>query len=400
MKVVIANSLYPPYNVGGAERSVAALAAGLARAGDRVAAVSFAEVPEPTCAEEQGVRVHRIPLRNFYWPWSGGAKPMASARLAWHSRDMWNAAAAQDLGAILEEERPDVLHVNTMAGFSPSIWAEAKKRGIPIVQTLRDYGLLCSRATLFRAGKVCESRCVPCRALTATRHSSSHSPDFIVSNSQFVIEEHRRQGMFRDTAAEVIFNIAGADLPKVQRPSFDEEPDLVFGYVGRIEPEKGIEVVLEAARRLPPSGWRLKIAGRGEPRYVERMKERSRPLPVDWVGFVTPREFYADVDTVLVSSIWHEPLPRTLIESYVAGRSTICSTAGGIPEIAALGPVTSSYAPTDAEALSKAMKAALADRERWRFGATAMELPRDFSEADVVTRYRNVFRRVIDGATS
>lgn len=388
------NSLYPPYNVGGAERSVAELAAALRRAGDDVAVASLAEVKEPCISEEEGVRVHRLPLRNMYWPWPRSGGRGWAHRIAWHSTDVWNNAAAADLKGVLELERPDVLHVNTLAGFSPSIWREGRRSGIPIVQTLRDYGLLCSRNTLFRAGRVCASRCLSCRAFTVTRAAMSERPDFVVSNSQFVIEEHRRQGLFLNTPSEVIFNIAGNAVHKVIRPSFDDEPELVFGFLGRVEQEKGIEVLLNALRKLPTLGWKLKVAGRGEPPYLKRLKRLVSDLPVDWLGFLPPQNFYSAVDTVIIGSVWHEPLPRTLIESLLAGKSTICSTAGGIPEIADLPRVTRSYAPDDVNGLADAMNTALQAPCEWRFGGLDSELPEVFSEEHVVRRYRSVFRRV------
>lgn len=395
MNITILNSLFPPHQYGGAEKSVALLAEALAETGDRVSVVSLHRGSAAAQDRTGGVLVHRLPLRNLYWPWTDAARPSSLKRLAWHLKDVWNTKAARDLGALLDRERPDVLHVNTMAGFSPSIWREAKRRGIPIVQTLRDYGLVCSRAALFRNGRVCHTRCGDCRLLTATRHVASRAPDLVVSNSRFVIDEHRRHGLFRETPSEIIYNIADVDLAPVRRPSFAEAPDLVFGHISRVEPEKGIEVILAALRMLPAKGWRLKVAGRGVANYVDRLQEASRGLPVEWMGFMAPADFYAGVDTVLISSVWHEPLPRTLIESLAAGKSTICSDSGGIPEISALGPVTATYPSTNAAALAEAMGRALAEPERWRFGAARAHLPPDFSKDQVAARYRAAYRRAI-----
>ena len=208
-----------------------------------------------------------------------------------------------------------------------SLWSEAKRRNLRIVHTLRDYSLICKRSTLFRNGATCTRRCSACVTMTAPYMLASHMVDAVVSNSQFVLDQHQKVGFFPGTPGRVIFNIADTTGAASISPS--GYGDLVFGFIGRIEAEKGIDIVLKAAELLPDAGWRLKIAGKGLDRYVLELKACHKSERVEWLGFTKASNFYAGIDVCLVSSVWPEPLPRTLIESINAGRATICSTAGG-----------------------------------------------------------------------
>ena len=85
---------------------------------------------------------------------------------------IWNRQKYQELRTLLRRERPDVMHVhNTFPVISPAAYYAANAEGVPVVQTLHNYRLICPAATFFRDGHVCEdclSRSVP---LPAVLHS-------------------------------------------------------------------------------------------------------------------------------------------------------------------------------------------------------------------------------------
>lgn len=363
MKILIVNTLYPPEIVGGAEVSVSLLAEAFTERGHQVSVVCLQNKQDRSIDEIKGVRVYRVPLDNDYWPFGNERKPSSVQRLKWHLQDTWNRKAAARFAEILDLEKPDVVHTNNLTGFSVSLWSEARRRNIRIVHTLRDYSLLCKRSTLFKDNATCEQRCTLCTAMTAPYLLASRMVDAVVSNSQYVLDRHTRLKYFPGTDGRVIFNIAD---PGAVLPSPPESPDdLIFGFIGRIEAEKGIEIVLKATEQLPADGWQLKIAGKGLDDYVRRLQS-STGRNVEWLGFAKAAEFYASIDLCLVSSLWPEPLPRTLIESINAGRATICSTAGGIPEIAGFSNMVGSYEPSDHKRLGELMLQAVNERARWK----------------------------------
>ena len=391
MRILMINTLYPPIAVGGAEKSVCLLAEALARSGDQVAVVSLHPESQETVESRNDVRVYRLPMDNRYWPFGGGEKPGKVARLWWHMGEAWNIRAAERVGRILDLEKPDVVHSNNLCGFSVAVWQEVKKRKIRLVHTLRDYYLLCSRSALFREGSVCIRRCTDCKALTANRRPASQLVDAVVSISEYVLKSHTQSKYFAGAPSAVIYNIGGTKT--IPSPKSHRENTLHFGCIGRLEDEKGIRVVLEATQRLSVSNWRLRIAGVGLDGYVDDLKKRFTDPRIEWLGFTSPQQFYASIDVTIVSSVWPEPLSRTVIETFASGKSAICAQSGGIPEIANMGRVVATYPAKDSRLLAEIMDQAMLNVDLWRSGgfrnAGAGSL---FDDRSISSSYRAVYQ--------
>lgn len=397
MRILIVNTLYPPSSIGGAERSVALLGRAVAARGHEVHVASLHEGDAVVEESDGAVTVHRLPLRNLYWPFRSDRRQSKLSRLAWHLRDRRNARATRDLIALAKRVRPDVLHTNNLQGFSTEIWHWARANNVRIVHTLRDYSLMCARAALYRNGHDCVTRCGDCRLLTDRKKANTPLVDAVASNSRYVIDTHERHGFFGDTPSRVIFNIAdvAAAPAMAERPGREDFAGLVFGVIGRVEPEKGIEVVLAALSRLDDTrdgdgggDWRLIVAGSGHDDYVADLKARYPDPRITWLGFVKPDDFYDAIDVLVIASTWPEPLPRTMIESLARGTPTLYSDAGGTPEIGHLAPLSAMYAKDDPDALADRLRAALADRQAWRARRTAdPALLSQFSEEAVARRY-------------
>lgn len=329
------------------------------KVGHEVVVLSFQPGNEASIEHWNGVRVHRIPMDNVYWPFGRVEKEHPLTRLLWHTIDIWNWRSAGRVGRILDLEKPDVVHSHVIAGFSVAAWHEVRKRKIRLVHTLHDYYMLCVRSSLFRDGRVCESRCGTCTVMTKVRQAASHHIDEVVSVSQFVLNRHQGSGYFRHVPSSVIFNVMDAASPgSTERIPAASDP-VVFGFIGKLEEPKGIEVVLAATRHLQHSDWCLKIAGTGLSQYVAQLKASFPDPRIQWLGFIESPEFYRSIDVAIVPSIWHDPLPYVTIEALFAGKRLICSQSGGIPEIAVLGKTVQLFPAGDAKALAMRMEHAI-----------------------------------------
>ncbi len=142
--------------------------------------------------------------------------------------------------------------------------------------------------------------------------------------------------------------------------------DLVFGFIGRVEQEKGIETLLEATKQLNQPNWKLKIAGRGLNAYIQNLRRTYADLRIEWLGFTDSSEFYSVVDAIVIPSLWAEPLPYVVVESLHAGKSLICARSGGIPEIAQLSSLVEFFPAGDTNALAVKMNIALSSSQKWR----------------------------------
>lgn len=394
MRVLIVNTLYPPAEVGGAERSVAQLAQGLARAGT-VASVLTLHAGREAADETVGeVSVRRLPLRNLYWPYGGAPRPGVQ-RALWHGVEAVNPLMDRAVDRAVERARPDLIHLHLTTGFSLSVYRAAARRGLPLVQSLRDWSMLCARASMFRRGRRCEARCGSCVLLTAGKRARSQAVDHVIALSRPVLEGHLKAGYFRGTPASVIGNAAGEGVT-VRRPSWADAPTVVFGFMGRVEPEKGIDVLLQATAGLD-GDWRLRIAGRGEAGYVARLR-RDYPDPrIVWLGQAEVAEFYGAVDVVVAPAVWAEPFGRVVVEAVGRGRGVIASRIGGLPEAAHGADRLALVEPGDVGELTQAMRRVMAAPERWRFGEGGRAL---WTETSIVEAHRAVYRRVLSSRSS
>jgi glycosyltransferase involved in cell wall biosynthesis len=396
MRIVILSFLYPPIVVGGAEKAANLLAEAFARRGDQVTVISLYPEKETITEERNGVQVYRLPLDNIYWPFGGGKEPNVLAKMRWHIKNLWNSKSAKRIGQILDEVKPDVVHTNATTGFSVAVWKEIKKRGIRIVHTLHDYEFLCFHPGLLRNGHTCERQCLDCRIVTLPKKKWSHKIDAVVSVSKAVLATHRRMGYFSGVPGHVIYNIqeslqegAGESAPRLKNA---ESKVVTFGFIGALAERKGIGQLLKATTRLSTSDWRLKIAGKGSEDYVAELK-RSYPDPrIEWLGFTSAQAFYSAVDVIIVPSIWQDPLPYVVIESFASGKSVICAQSGGLPELATLGKCVMTYPALDVSSLAKLMDQVVLNPSAYLHGGFADEKSREaFSEDSILQQYSSVY---------
>lgn len=169
-----------------------------------------------------------------------------------------------------------------------------------------------------------------------------------------------------------------------------------FGFLGRIEPEKGIEVLLAATTRLY-GDWTLNIAGRGEADYVQGLKRAYEDPRIVWLGQVEAEAFWHRVDVLVAPAVWTEPFGRSVAEAVQQGRGVIASRIGGLPEAAQGAAMSALIEPGDAGALMAGMQAAVDQPERWRFAAVGVPA---WTEASIVEAHRVVYRQVLSSRSS
>jgi glycosyltransferase involved in cell wall biosynthesis len=356
-RILHLSMLYPPHIMGGAEKSVALLSEALVAAGHEVAASC---ITPGDWAEEvrNGVKVYRMPHETDFWP-EEWPQHSVLARGVRRFKQQFNYPLERHFLRVIDAFKPDVVHTHSLLDVSTRVWVAAKSRGLPVVHTLRDFDLACGNAAMFKDGKRCERRHLKCKAFTFMKGVHQRHVDAVVGVGAGILQSHLALGYFGhvpEPLRRVIWNPAvvdgvGADYVK---PPLTGRP-LTFGYLGRINIEKGVGTLLEACRQLPKTGWKLLIAGK-EASEQDSLKHMAEGLPVEFVGFIPPRQLFDEIDTLVVPSIWAEPLPRTILESYAVGVPVIGADSGGIPDL--IGPANRDwlFPPGDAAALAAAMQ--------------------------------------------
>lgn len=299
---------------------------------------------------------------------------MSSPALA---RDtLWSKRTVRDVGDVISRFRPDVMHVhNTFPLISPSLYWAAARAGVPVVQTLHNFRLMCLSALFLREGHVCED-CMgrlPWRGVTRACYRGSRAASAALAG---MLALHRGIGTYRDKVARYIalnefcrgkFIEGGLPADRVVvKPNFvdfappvpAERAGLLF--VGRLSAEKGV-ATLVAAMALSHGG-QLRVAGDGPDVGVldgVAGVVRLGGLPGDAV-----RREMSRAMALVVPSIWFENFPRTIVEAFACGLPVIASRIGALADIVTDGETGLLFEPGNPRDLAEKLAWAQANPEQ------------------------------------
>lgn len=336
MRILHLSSLYPPHIVGGCERSVEHLAEELVAMGHEVGAACIERQAEPK-TERNGVTVYRMFHNNDFWLEDWPQYSPHQRRMQ-KLRQQWNLPIEREFGKVLDDFRPDVLNTHSLLDVTTLVWLAARKRNIPIVHTICEYDLLCGNAAMFKNGKPCDRLHAGCQVVNFSKRLTQRWIDGVASVGTEILKTHMNHGLFHHIPSHlrrVIFyscTVPGGD-PVARRQIDRSDEPLTFGYIGRINVEKGVGNMIDAFREIGPGNWRCLVAGNAMDDSIERFKEQSAGLPVEFVGWAVPKDFFEKIDVLIVPSFWAEPSPRTIYEAYAMGVPVIGARSGGIPEL-------------------------------------------------------------------
>ncbi|MET8062408.1 glycosyltransferase family 4 protein [Micromonospora sp. NPDC005686] len=287
---------------------------------------------------------------------------------------IWAPKAQHDLDRLLTEHRPDVLHLhNPYPLLSPWVVRTAHKRGVPVVQTVHNYRQVCSSGLYFRDGVICQDcrgRTLGVPAIVHRCYRNSRAQSALMATTLAV---HRPTWKSVDrfialttAVADHLRDYGIPDERIVVKPNAVPDPGTPspagngFLFMGRLSPEKGLDLLLSAWRRHPVGALGpLRIAGDGELRPLAEAAAAERPdvLYLGQLDRSGVRAALADSSVVLATSTWHDVLPTVIIEALAAGRPVLGTALGGIPylvgadgprEPAGTGPaVVATSAPGD-----------------------------------------------------
>jgi glycosyltransferase involved in cell wall biosynthesis len=291
-------------------------------------------------------------------------------RLTLAKDTVWNTSAYRELGALIRRERPHVVHFhNTLPLVSPSGYYAARAEGVPVIQTLHNYRLLCPVALFFRDGRVCEDcmgKAVPWPSVVHRCYRGSRTASGVIATMLTVHRALRTWTEMVDVYVALTefarnkFIEGGLPAGKVVvKPNF-VAPDPGRGqggggyalFVGRLAPEKGTGTMLAAWDRL---GTRipLKIVGDG-PLRDQVLGAAAKQSNVEWLGHRPVEDVHAlmgKADMLVFPSRWYETFGRVAAEAFAAGTPVIAANIGAVAELVEHGRTGLKFRPGDPEDL-------------------------------------------------
>jgi glycosyltransferase involved in cell wall biosynthesis len=328
----------------------------------------------------------------------------------------WSEVSYRDIADLISRVRPDVAHFhNTFPLISPSAYAACQDHGVPVVQTLHNYRLICAGALLQRNGQPCED-CVGTNLVPALLHRCYRGSFSATSAVVWMLGRNRLRGSYRQLVNRYIAltrfaadRLIAGGLPRHRlrvKPNFLPCPPAVGNgtggyvvYVGRLSAEKGLRTLVSAwnrVRHVP-----LKIVGAGELLDELRAQARSQALPVDFLGFM-PRDqvlrIVADAALLVLPSEWYEGFPMVALEAYAMGTPILASRIGSLQEIVKDGVTGAQFTPGDAADL--AAKVAWLYGDASRLSALRIVARAEFEAEYTAERNHRMLLDIYEGAIS
>ncbi|KYQ95118.1 glycosyltransferase family 4 protein [Serratia sp. TSA_198.1] len=333
MKILIVNTIYSPFKVGGAEVSVQLLAEELVKIGHSVRVVTLHDEKNRKSATINGVDVCYLPLKNLYWPFDSNANRQSSLKkLLWHIIDNYNPVMAKLFAKELDDFKPDVVHTNNVCGFSVAIWKEVSKRSIKLIHTSRDYYLLHPSSTLYAKNENINTNALSVRIWSFLKRHASKHVDVYVGISDFIKTFHVDNGFFSKSQSRYIYN--AVNKPIYEANKFNATH---FGFIGRLTKDKGFDDYCAFARKNPDALYYAAGRFANDHEGVE-LKELAEKSSVKLLGFVSVESFLSQIDVAFLPVKWREPFGRVIVECVLAKKIVMTNAVGGITELGKLLP--------------------------------------------------------------
>lgn len=276
-----------------------------------------------------------------------------------------NPWAIIQLRRVINSFHPDVVNVHNLYPFiSPAILFYLKRRHIPVVMTIHNFRLMCPTGLFMRDGMPCED-CLHGSEWNCVKHNCEHSVlkslgyalrNWVARVTGSYLKCVDRYACITDFQRGKLI-LAGFPAERIEViPNFQEqveEPELTAGeyvaYSGRMSFEKGVDLIVEVARRHPEIPFVFAGEIRKELSPDGKWRSYDPQLPnVRLAGYLHDKElaeFYSNARFTVMASRWYEGFPMTILDAAGYAKPTIGPDQSGFREIISYTP--QSYMKSD-----------------------------------------------------
>lgn len=273
------------------------------------------------------------------------------------------------ISKIIQKIKPDIAHIGHLNHLSTGFISVLKEQKIPIVFTLHDFWLMCPRGQFLQVNfgnndfhQLCDGQenrkcAINCyqqyfsgdlydnfRSIEAwekwimTRmyetFEITKKVNLFIAPSQYL--RNRFMKDFQIPEQKIIYLDYGFPLEYLQPIEKKESNFYTFGYIGTHIPAKGINILIEAFKKLPQNTTKLKIFGRENGQSTHYLKQISEGFNIEFCGEYINQNLaktvFSEVDCIVVSSIWAENSPLVIHEAQACKIPVITANVGGMAE--------------------------------------------------------------------
>jgi glycosyltransferase involved in cell wall biosynthesis len=258
------------------------------------------------------------------------------------------------------------------------VYAACQDNGVPVVQSLHNYRLVCANGLLLREGKPCED-CLTGGVFNALKHRCYRNSLPATSALVWMQVSNRRNGSYANRVNRYIIpalfpkpRLIQGGLPSHRlavKPNFLPDPPSYSGerekfavFVGRLTHEKGIHTLVQAWKNLPHIP--LKILGDGALRAELEQIVQKHQLNIEFLGYQTRDQVLSIVAKAalqIIPSECYEGFPMALLEAYASGTPVLASRLGSLDELVEEGKTGRKFEAGNAQDLARIAQQLLHD---------------------------------------
>ena len=263
---------------------------------------------------------------------------------------IYSFEAKKKIMQVIDDFKPDIVHMNNINfQLTPSIIYGIKKKGIPLVQTVHDYQMICPNHLLYNFDKntPCE-KCVKSSHINCIKNKCIHGStvksilgvieakfyswlrtykkvDLFVCPSNFLENKLLSAKEYYAGKTKTIHNF----INKEKFANTDRKEDSYVVFVGRLSKEKGIENIAGTAKLLPE--YTFVVAGSGPDEGM------LKDIPnIKLAGFLTGEKLtklMGNAKVLLLPSVCYENCPLSILEAHCMGVPVVTMNSGGMAEL-------------------------------------------------------------------
>lgn len=345
---------------------------------------------------------------------TAGARESLTGKMRGFVSGIYCPSGVKAMRKALRDEKPDVVNIHNLYPFiSPAALRECKKAGVPVVMTIHNYRLICPTGLFMRNGGPCEQclkrgnewgcvryncensllKSVGYAARNAVARLRRHYLDCVDIFACITDFQRRKLIQAGFPADKIVVIPNSANLPDNAETRTDGS---YIAFCGRLSHEKGVDIIIEAARQNPEIPFRLAGAARDESLIA------NLPPNIELTGYLSGHalsDFYADARFFVMASRCYEGFAMAILEAAAYSKPMIAPDHGGFSEIIghgsdAIGILTR---PGDADSLSTAVRNLWNNPQEYaRLGQKAnQKLINNYSTNVIAQQWKNLLKNTI-----